>query len=85
MMHRFPTASLLVLLAGICTAASAAGKDPFRFPAQKHGRGELKYINGVPVLVVEGTPQQIHEAEALLEQARRTMYQILADDENGEE
>src|SRR5690348_15316635 len=33
----------------------------------------------------EGTPQQIHEAEALLEQARRTMYQILADDENGEE
>ena len=33
----------------------------------------------------EGTPQQIHEAEALLEQARRTMYQILADEENGEE
>ena len=33
----------------------------------------------------EGTPQQIDEAEALLEQARRTMYQILADEENGEE
>jgi hypothetical protein len=33
----------------------------------------------------EGTQQQIHEAEALLEQARRTMYQILADEENGEE
>jgi DNA-binding PadR family transcriptional regulator len=33
----------------------------------------------------EGTPQQVHEAEALLEQARRTMYQILADEENGEE
>src|SRR5947199_2739298 len=33
----------------------------------------------------EGTPQQIHEAETLLEQARRTIYQILADEENGEE
>ena len=33
----------------------------------------------------EGTPQQIHEAETLLEQARRTMYQILADEENGED
>jgi DNA-binding PadR family transcriptional regulator len=32
----------------------------------------------------EGTPQQVHEAEALLEEARRTMYQILAGD-NGEE
>jgi DNA-binding PadR family transcriptional regulator len=33
----------------------------------------------------EGTPEQIHEAETLLEQARRTMYQILADEEHGEE
>jgi DNA-binding PadR family transcriptional regulator len=33
----------------------------------------------------EGTPQQVREAEALLEEARRTMYQILADHEHGEE
>ena len=33
----------------------------------------------------EGTPQQIHEAEALLEEARRTMYQILAGQTDGEE
>jgi DNA-binding PadR family transcriptional regulator len=33
----------------------------------------------------EGTPQQIHEAEALLEEARRTMYQILAGEADGEE
>jgi hypothetical protein len=33
----------------------------------------------------EGTPQQIHEAEALLEEARRTMYQILAGQADGEE
>jgi DNA-binding PadR family transcriptional regulator len=33
----------------------------------------------------EGTPRQVHEAETLLEQARRTMYQILADEDHGEE
>ena len=33
----------------------------------------------------EGTPEQIHEAEALLEEARRTMYQILAGQADGEE
>ena len=33
----------------------------------------------------EGTPQQIQEAETLLEQARRTMYQILADEDHGED
>ena len=32
----------------------------------------------------EGTPQQTHEAEATLEQARRTIYQILADQDHGE-
>ena len=33
----------------------------------------------------EGTPQQIHEAETLLEQARRAMYQILAGRVDGEQ
>jgi DNA-binding PadR family transcriptional regulator len=33
----------------------------------------------------EGTPQQIHEAEALLEEAKRTMYQILAGEADGGE
>jgi hypothetical protein len=27
----------------------------------KHGKGELKYINGLPVLVVEGTPEEMGE------------------------
>jgi len=34
---------------------------PFKFPEGKHGKGELKYINGVPVLTVEGTPEEIGE------------------------
>jgi DNA-binding PadR family transcriptional regulator len=33
----------------------------------------------------DGTPEQIHAAEALLEQTRRTMYQILAGQVDGEQ
>lgn len=40
---------------------SFARADDLRFPEAKHGKGELKYINGVPVLVVEGTPEEIGE------------------------
>jgi len=32
----------------------------------------------------DGTPEQIHAAEALLEQTRRAMYQILAGQADGE-
>jgi hypothetical protein len=31
------------------------------FPAAKHGKGELKYIDGVPVLVVQGKPSEMGE------------------------
>jgi hypothetical protein len=30
-----------------------------RFPEAKSGKGELKYVSGVPVLTVEGTPEEI--------------------------
>jgi isopenicillin-N N-acyltransferase like protein len=66
MIRRFRAISILVLLAGICIAAFAPGKEPFYFPAGKHGRGELKYINGIPVLVVGGTPQELGEGMAIL-------------------
>jgi WD40 repeat protein len=34
---------------------------PFRYPAARHGKGELKYINSLPVLFVEGSPEEIGE------------------------
>ncbi len=48
----------LVLVAVVLgpTAASAA---PFKYPEGKHGKGELKYVNGLPVLIVEGSPEEI--------------------------
>src|SRR5947207_10064547 len=41
------------------TAAAAA--QPFSFPEGNHGRGELRYRNGIPVLSVAGTPEEIGE------------------------
>jgi hypothetical protein len=44
---RLCIASALVLLVGSLSAA-----EPFCYPEAKHGKGELRYVNGVPVLVV---------------------------------
>lgn len=46
--------ALVVLLLGL--PALAADK---RFPEAKSGKGELKYVNDVPVLTLEGTPEEI--------------------------
>jgi isopenicillin-N N-acyltransferase like protein len=42
------------------------GSGPFRYPEAKRGKGELKYRNGLPVLVVEGSPEEIGEQVAIL-------------------
>jgi len=44
----------------------ARAADPFRFPEGKYKQAELKYRNGIPVLTVEGTPEEIGEQIALL-------------------
>jgi isopenicillin-N N-acyltransferase like protein len=38
----------------------------FRYPEAKHGNGSLKYINGIPVLTVQGTPEEIGEQKGAL-------------------
>src|SRR6266702_4629512 len=61
--------------------------------AMTHEQGEVPGLfvqaarlgGAIVQMAREGTPQQIHEAEALLEEARRTMYQILAGEAGGEE
>ncbi len=32
---------------------------PFRYPQATHGKGQLQYRHGLPVLIVEGTPKEI--------------------------
>lgn len=53
-MKRF--ASLVVLLALV---SFARGAEPKQFPAAKHGAGELKYVDKVPVLVLKGKPAEM--------------------------
>lgn len=39
----------------------ARAEEPKRFPAAKHGDGELKYVDKVPVLVLKGKPAAMGE------------------------
>src|SRR4051812_26100288 len=66
-----PFAFLVILTA--LPAAQAA--EPFRYPEGKHGKGELKTINGLPVLTVEGTPEEIGTQVAML--AGKPAHRIL--------
>lgn len=63
--RRFPvvTCFLVVLLSAPLIALSA---DAYRFPEAKYEKGELKYINGLPVLTLEGTPEEIGRQYARL-------------------
>jgi isopenicillin-N N-acyltransferase-like protein len=60
-MSRYLTLVVLALVAPTLCAA-----DKPRFPEAKHGKGELRYVSGVPVLVVEGSPQEIGEQFGVL-------------------
>src|SRR5258708_39936502 len=51
-------AVLCLLLVPPCIRAD----PPFRFPEGKCDHGELMYINGIPVLGVDGTPEEIGTA-----------------------
>ena len=39
--------------------SSASAAEPFRYPEGRYGKGELRYINGVPVLTAAGSPEEI--------------------------
>src|SRR5262249_46844804 len=52
----------LVLLFSITVCRA----EPFQFPEKRHGKGELRYLNKIPVLIVEGTPEEIGEQAGVL-------------------
>lgn len=58
---------LLSLVVASCAAPLALqGAEPFRYPEKKHGTGELRYVNDIPVLTVSGTPEEIGAAVGVL-------------------
>jgi isopenicillin-N N-acyltransferase like protein len=54
---RFPTSMAFLILLFIASAADAG--EPFQYPIAKHGKGELRYLNGLPVLTVEGSAEEM--------------------------
>jgi hypothetical protein len=57
---------LILVFCSACVWTPARAGEPFRFPEGKYGKGELKYISGLPVLTVEGRPEEIGEQVAVL-------------------
>jgi len=62
---RFVLQLLLGLLLGIGGLDKASAREQL-FQPYKHGLGELRYIGGLPVVQLEGTPQEIGEQHAAL-------------------
>jgi isopenicillin-N N-acyltransferase-like protein len=63
----------VVLLVAACAFAPfapfapvARAAEPAKFPAAKHGNGELRYVEGVPVLVLRGKPAEMGEQFGVL-------------------
>lgn len=54
---RIPTGMTLLVLFLVAPAARA--EEPFQYPAGKHGKGELRYLNGLPVLIIEGSAEEL--------------------------
>lgn len=56
---------LLTLAVAAWTLPASAG-ELHRYAEGSHGQGQLRYINGIPVLTVRGTPEQVGEQIAVL-------------------
>jgi hypothetical protein len=65
-MSRLRLATSLVLLSWLLLAVSARAADESRYSDGKHGAGELKHVKGIPVLLVQGTPEEMGEQAAAL-------------------
>jgi hypothetical protein len=60
---RSPFAAWLVV---VLSASASTAQAPATFPAAKHAGGELKFVAGVPVLTLAGTPAEIGEQFGVL-------------------
>jgi isopenicillin-N N-acyltransferase-like protein len=59
--------TFVAVIVGFTSALpSVRGGQPFRFPEGKYGKGELKYINDLPVVTLAGTPEEIGEQMRML-------------------
>ena len=54
-----PFGASWVILVALAGAGLARGAEPFRYPEAKFGQGELRYFGSVPVLTVQGSPEEV--------------------------
>jgi hypothetical protein len=66
LMIPFRVSALVFLFLGLGVPTGIRADTAFRYPEGKHGKGQLKYVNGLPVLTVEGTPEEIGEQIGVL-------------------
>jgi hypothetical protein len=62
----FPMPRLALTFVLLSFAVPAAAAEPLRYPEAKHGKGELKYVHGIPVLILAGAPEEMGEQAAVL-------------------
>src|SRR5579871_5741457 len=61
-----PSRRLFALLALALLAPAVRADGPKSYPAAKHGKGELRYVDKVPVLILKGTPAEMGEQLGVL-------------------
>jgi isopenicillin-N N-acyltransferase-like protein len=73
-----------VLAAFLSASVTAVAAEAFRFPEGKYEQGEFKYINDLPVMILQGTPEEIGRQQGRLapqisEELLKLPKQLLAD------
>jgi isopenicillin-N N-acyltransferase like protein len=65
-MSRIRSLAPLMLLGGLLLTGPIRAADESRYSDGKQGAGELKHVNGIPILVLEGTPEEMGQQAAAL-------------------
>ena len=61
-MHTHLRRTIFLVLAGLLPfPPNVSGSDAFRYPEGRSGNGELRYVDGVPVLIVRGSHRAMGE------------------------
>lgn len=60
-MKRRPFTIAILVATTVLVGTVARAGQPFRYAEGKHDRGELRYVNDIPILLVQGAPTEIGE------------------------
>jgi isopenicillin-N N-acyltransferase-like protein len=58
--------SMILIALVFAGGGKVRGEETFRFPTGRQGKGELRYLAGLPVLTVAGSPEEMGKDEGAL-------------------